>query len=515
MIIRSVASFLIRTFGFVRKELVEILRQSRLMLTLVLGPFLILLLFGLGFRNEARVLRTVFVVPTGQEAISDQVRDYATSLGPQIDYLGMTGNEGQALSYLSRGVVDAVVIVPDRVEQRIRDSEQPVVRLFHREIDPFQVSYVDYIAQIYVDELNRRVLRSIAEEGQQDAGDVQVELQTAKTSARAMREAFDRGDGAAAQRERSEMNRSLSVLSVGVGASLGVLQGVEETVGGGQTGGQTTASQILSTLAGISAANESLEDTPTDRTSYNEEAQRAREIEEELDRLDTQLTDFRSIEPHVLVSPFRAEAVSINNVVLNSSDFFAPGVIVLLLQHLLTTFAALSIVRERLSGTMEMFRVAPVSAFETLLGKYIAYLLIGILLGAGISALVVMVLRVPMMGNWTFFAMALLAVMFAALGIGFLISLISETTSQAVQFAMLVLLFSIFFSGFFLDLRLMWENLRFLAWIIPSTYGLQMLQQIMFRATMFELNMMLGLLGMGVLLFLVSWLLLNFQMKTR
>ena len=47
----SIARFIIRTSAFVSKELVEILRQTRLLLALVLGPFLILLLFGRGFRN--------------------------------------------------------------------------------------------------------------------------------------------------------------------------------------------------------------------------------------------------------------------------------------------------------------------------------------------------------------------------------------------------------------------------------------------------------------------------------
>ena len=511
---RSIASFIIRVSAFVSKELTEILRQTRLLLALVLGPFLILLLFGLGFRNEARVLRAIFVVPPGEQMAAAQVQEYATTLGPQLDFRGVVQNEGEALAQLSRGAVDAVVIVPDQVEEKIRNSEQPVVQLFHREIDPFQVSYVQYVAQIYVDELNRRVLRSIAEEGQAEAAGVQDELQTARNSARTMREAFERGDGTAAQAARGEMNSSLDVVSLSVGASLGVLQGVENMMGGPDNGQPGAASQILGTFDALNANNASLNDTPTDKENYSEEAQRAAAIEQDLTTLDEQLADFRSIQPQVLVSPFRAEAVSVNNIELNSSDFFAPGVIVLLLQHLLVTFAALSIVRERTSGTMELFRVAPVSAFETLLGKYISYLFIGVLLAAGISALVVLVLRVPMNGNWWNFAYVVLALMFASLGIGFIVSLISQTTSQAVQYSMLVLLFSIFFSGFFLDLRLMWDNLRFIAWMIPVTYAMRMLQEIMFRAAGVDLRLIGGLVGIGVLLFLISWFLLRRQMRT-
>src|SRR5690606_17343792 len=110
-----------------------------------------------------------------------------------------------------------------------------------------------------------------------------------------------------------------------------------------------------------------------DQGSYSAEVERSAQIEQDLEELDQQLQDFREISPAVLVSPFTSRTVNINNLELDASDFFAPGVIVLLLQHLLITFSALSIVRERNSGTMELFRVAPISPFETLLGKYISY----------------------------------------------------------------------------------------------------------------------------------------------
>jgi ABC-2 type transport system permease protein len=513
---RSIAGFIIRTSAFVSKELMEILRQTRLLLALVLGPFLILLIFGVGYRNQARPLRTVFVVPPGQEGINQQVEQYATTIGPQIEYRGIVTNQASALAQLSSNQVDAVVIVPSDVEQKIRNNEQPEVKLYHREIDPAQVSYVDYVAQIYVDALNRRVLRNIAEQGQKESSTVQSDLETAKQSAHAMRLAFESGNATEAQGQRVKMAQSMDAVSLGVGASLGVLQGVEQTYGSNQGGGEGgTASQIMSTLQSINTNNDSLQKAPTTKSDYSAEAQRAGKIEQDLDRLTQQLSDFRQIDPAVLVDPFKAEAVSVNNIKLNASEFFAPGVIVLLLQHLLITFAALSLVRERTMGTMELFRVAPITAFETLLGKYLSYMVIATLLASAITALVVFALRVPMLGNWRDYALVLLALMFASLGIGFVISLISETTSQAVQYSMLGLLFSIFFSGFFLDLRLMWDKLRFLAWMVPATYGMQLLQEIMFRANPINLLLMGGLLGFGLALLLLSWLLLARQMRLR
>lgn len=359
----SIARFIIRTSAFVTKELVEILRQTRLLLALVLGPFLILLLFGLGFRNEARALRVVFVVPAGQDQAAAQVQEYATSLGPQLEYQGILTNEGEALAQLQRGQVDAVVIVPDQVEQRIKNSEQPVVRLLHREIDPAQVSYVQYFAQIYVDELNRRVLRSIAEQGQVEASTIQDDLQTAKTSARAMRQAFEAGNAVEAQRQRQQMDSSMDSVALGLGASLGVLQGVQDTMGAGSSNSDgSTTGLIMQSINSYNENNNGLENTQEDQQTYSAEVERSTQIEQDLEDLDQQLQDFREISPAVLVSPFTSTTVNINDLQLDASDFFAPGVIVLLLQHLLITFAALSIVRERNSGTMEP-RVARVAVF--------------------------------------------------------------------------------------------------------------------------------------------------------
>lgn len=193
-------------------------------------------------------------------------------------------------------------------------------------------------------------------------------------------------------------------------------------------------------------------------------------------------------------------------------EYFAPAVIVLLLQHLAVTFAALSLVRERRSGVMELFRVSPLSALETMVGKYLSYLAFGGVLAAGLTALVILALRVPMLGDWPTYALALAAVLFAALGLGFLISLISQTDSQAVQLTMLVLLSSVFFSGFIMSLDMLASAVRVFSWLIPATYGIRLLQDAMLRGHLTQPFLLLGLIGMGAALFVGTWLLLRRQM---
>jgi ABC-2 type transport system permease protein len=157
--------------------------------------------------------------------------------------------------------------------------------------------------------------------------------------------------------------------------------------------------------------------------------------------------------------------------------------------------------------------VAPISAFETLIGKFLSYLTFEILLAGIITVLAVWLLRVPMFGDWVSFAAAVVVLLFTSLGVGFLISLISQTDTQAVQYSMLLLLASIFFSGFFLDLRLMWEPMKVLAWSLPATYGIRMLQDIMLRGAAAPALLLQGLLLIGIGLFLVNWLILHRRME--
>src|SRR5919202_2809094 len=101
----------IRPLAFLRAEIFEILRQPKLVLTLVLGPFLILLLFGIGYRNEARALRTIFVAPQGSQ-LAKQIQQNAGSLGPQLVFVDLVSDEAAARERLRRGEVDVVAVAP-------------------------------------------------------------------------------------------------------------------------------------------------------------------------------------------------------------------------------------------------------------------------------------------------------------------------------------------------------------------------------------------------------------------
>ena len=211
-----------------------------------------------------------------------------------------------------------------------------------------------------------------------------------------------------------------------------------------------------------------------------------------------------AISPQVIAAPTRVEPRNVAPLPPNVVTFFAPAVLALVLQHMGVTLTALSLVRERLSGAMDIFRVAPVRAFEILVGKYLAYSFFNLSIAAAISFLLIGVLHVPLLSAPGDVAWVVALLSFAAVGLGLLISTIVDSERGAVQLSMLVLLASVFFSGFVLPLDQFIAPLRIAAYSLPVTHGIQLLQDFMLRGETNQGWELLVLAGIGVVLFLVT-----------
>ncbi len=489
---RSLAQYIIRILAFVRKEIVNVLRQPRLVASLILGPFLILLLFGVGYRDEARTLRTLFVVPD-DSPMRPFVEDYSTRLGRQIDPRGIIPDAAEADRELRRQQVDLVVVVPPDPAAQINNNEQATFQMYHYEIDPFEQTYIEILGRNYIEEINRQVLLTAADQGKAEAAALQQRVAAARETAAATRVALEAGDEAAAGTAAESLDNELRLLAVAAGSGLALLGGVETTLG---------AETLQTQLQALQAASTALRD---ESTPIGERATTAATIESDLAEMDAVLGHYAGIDSQVLVSPFRSETLSITDVSLGPTDFFVPAVIALLLQHIAVTLAGLSIVRERQDGPLELFRASPVSAFQALAGKFIGYLILTAVIGAILTALVVFGLGVPMLGNWGYFALVVLALLCASLSLGFFLSLLARTDSQAIQYAMLLLLASIFFSGFFLALYRLWAPVRAVSWALPVTYGINLLQAVMLRGQMPGIILLGALFLFALVFFLLDW----------
>ena len=356
---------IIRLLSFFNKEINEIRRQPRLVLSLIFGPFVILLLFGVGYAGERPKLKTALVVP--QSGLEDvNLEELKRAISANFRLVSVGSDEEAAMAKLRSGEVDVVEVIPADVEDRLLRGEQAPVEVRYNEISPLNEQWIQYLGYAQVNEINKAIQIQVVQS-------LQAELQK---------------------------------------------NGVKNT-----------------------------------------------------------------IPPQVLVSPMQQKYDNLRGKSLSFMNFYAPSVLALILQHIAITLGALSLVRERLLGALELFRVAPVSAIQVIVGKYLGYtLFIGVITAALVGLMIWPgVLGVPFLGSATLFVGMVVLLTLASLGIGFLISTWSVSDSQAVQLSMLVLLLSIFFSGFFLPLENFRVPINYLGYVLPLTHGIAGFQAIMLR----------------------------------
>ena len=199
-------------------------------------------------------------------------------------------------------------------------------------------------------------------------------------------------------------------------------------------------------------------------------------------RSRSNIPDADRIPPEVIAAPTKATVVNIAPTVPNVVGYFGPAVLALILQHMAVTLIALSVVRDRTSGVIEVFRISPVSAWEVVAGQDPRLRLPerghrlrephAARRRASASRCSARPPRSP--ASWRSSSTA-------SLGLGLLISIISDSERQAVQLSLLVLLASVFFSGFVLPISEFSEPVRIAAHAIPVTSGIPLIQDVMLR----------------------------------
>jgi ABC-2 type transport system permease protein len=462
---------IIRTLAFFAKEINEVRRQPRLVLSLLLGPFVILMLFGVGYRGGQPTLRAAIVVPAGQEGTLDA--NYLQELtGANFQVVSFGNNRDEAMALLSAGQVDVVQVFPDNIEERVLRGEQSAVEFTYNEISPFNEQWIQYLAYAQVGEINRQILV-------RNAGAMQGEAQAVNSQLAEVRvqlEELDAGLGGTDTARLQESVRRLKDLSGALAVSVLIAR-----PGEGQLDAEETRGELLALQEDLDALDQAISNGDLER-----QRERVQQTRDRISRLEAMTLILGSLPPAVIVSPLLESYRNLNGAAYEPMVFYAPSVLAMLVQHIAVTLGSLSLVRERLLGATEIFQVAPLRLWNVIVGKYLGYITFIGLITAALAGLMIP-LGVPFLGSpWAFVGLVLLLTV-ASLGVGFMISAVSRSESQAVQLSMLVLLLSVFFSGFFLPLQNFWEPVRALGYGLPLTHGIDGLLDLMLRGAPPEL----------------------------
>ncbi len=176
------------------------------------------------------------------------------------------------------------------------------------------------------------------------------------------------------------------------------------------------------------------------------------------------------------------KTVILYNPRLTTSAVMIPGLAGVVLVFIGTIITSLGVVRERQSGTMEQLAVMPLRPRDVFLGKIVPYFAVAavdlaLVLGVGIA-----IFGVPFRGSAAVFALGAVLFLFVTLGIGVLISSVSQNQGQAIQLAVMTMLPQVLLSGLIFPLSSIAAGVRWLAYLLPLTYFNEIARGVMLRA---------------------------------
>ncbi len=197
------------------------------------------------------------------------------------------------------------------------------------------------------------------------------------------------------------------------------------------------------------------------------------------------------------VLPIDTRARLLYNPDLESSHFFVPGLVGIILQLVTLFLTSFAIVRERELGTLEQLFVTPVGRTGLLLGKLLPYAFIGFVEMLIVLTVMIYLFGVPINGSVVLLLCLSMLFMVCSLSLGLLVSTLSRTQLEAVQFAFVIMLPSVLLSGFMFPRSEMPLPIYLLTFGIPVTYFIEIVRGIVLRAADFR-DLIPSIIGLTV-----------------
>lgn len=176
------------------------------------------------------------------------------------------------------------------------------------------------------------------------------------------------------------------------------------------------------------------------------------------------------VRPHVLYNPD-----------LETSWVMVPALIGMILTFIGTIITSIGLVRERQAGTLEQLAVMPFRPSDVIAGKIAPYFALAAVDMTIVAVVGCLLFGVPFNGSVVTFALGGALFLFTVLGIGVLISTVSQNQGQATQLALMTMLPQLLLSGMIFPLESMAAGVRWIGYLLPLTYFIQIANGTMLR----------------------------------
>lgn len=236
---------------------------------------------------------------------------------------------------------------------------------------------------------------------------------------------------------------------------------------------QMQANDIRAQLKQLSsAATQAQQSAQGLRTNPTQAAQAAKEQSQKLQALAKQAQETNTNWIKVEFNPD-----------LKTSWVMIPGLIGLVMAVIGTLITSIGMVREREAGTLEQLAVMPIKARSIIAGKISPYFMLAIVDMSAVALAGVYLFDIPFNGQLWLFALAGMLFLGVVLGLGVLISTVSQTTAQAVQMAIMTIIPQTLLSGLVFPLESMATWVRCIGYLLPLTWFVQVSRGVMLNGS--------------------------------
>ncbi|BAZ11916.1 ABC-2 type transporter [Calothrix sp. NIES-4071] len=204
--------------------------------------------------------------------------------------------------------------------------------------------------------------------------------------------------------------------------------------------------------------------------------------------------------------PISPEVVFLYNPGLTSSWFFVPGVMGLVLTLIATLVSAVTVVKEKDTGTLEQLLMTPAANWEILLAKIVplAFLLLGDVILA--LTLGTVVFNLPFRGSFALFFILSSMYLFVGISLGIMLATVAGSQQQVVLMSFFINLPIVQTSGAIAPIEAMPPLFQTLSLLNPLRHYITIVRGILLKGVGLEVLWMhvLALIGFAVVLMTIS-----------
>ncbi|MFT4303977.1 MAG: ABC transporter permease [Candidatus Woesearchaeota archaeon] len=528
-----------RLFRVIKKEILDFLRDRGFILTLILEPLILILVFGYTFQADIDNLNTIVIDLDNTDYSSKIISAVETSEYFRI--IEFTGDIESAKDHLEKGNARAIFYIPDGFGKQLNNANKSDIELY---IDSSDYTIYNIIkgasAQVMKDSLQDIVQIIVFDlEAERDLKQERVDEVQALVDSIEQKADFtiDKVDSLYEQfnilrtlisdteqkisettKELDNISSSLDNFDRDIGSTINSLIRLRGSLLEIRSASPSLAEPVDNAVREINILRTNLDDLlkkvneidPSTRINISDDYFN---IPEFTDKLDSNELEVKSIdetakeieqiykdiqqridsihlELKTLQREFLAQPMDINKMYLYGEityfQYLTPAILTLILFFIGVVLTTVNIVDERNSKTLFRIATTPLKKWELVGGKFIVFFIIGIIEAVYVLLLAIFLFKVIIIGSIPLVFLVLILLMAASIGLGLLISAVVKTMRQAIMLVPLVLIPSVLISQTFSPIEVMPIFMQYVAYFSPMFYSNVALREIMIKGSGIE-----------------------------